>query len=184
MMDEEIKKIVKDQFYISDMPATFEVINGEVSVDGNCSWMSSYKATKLPIKFSKVTGSFFVNDQKIVTLVGSPETVGKTFGCSHNLITSLVGGPIEVGKNYYCDSNPHLVSLDGCPNTVGERFYCDWNENLPLLKLVRYTGVTIYYNDEVNDILYKYVGKKPLRQAIIQCQRELIDNGFEGNAKL
>jgi len=35
---------------------------------------------------------------------------------------------------------------------------------------------------EVQDILRKYIGKKPVRQAIIQCQRELIDAGYKDNA--
>jgi len=39
-------------------------------------------------------------------------------------------------------------------------------------------------NDTVGEIIKKYSGQKPLRQAIIQCQRELIDAGFEGNARL
>jgi hypothetical protein len=47
--------------------------------------------------------------------------------------------------------------------------------------LVRYKNIQTYDN-QVNAIIRKYINHKPLKEAILLCQKELIDNGFVGNA--
>ena len=53
-----------------------------------------------------------------------------------------------------------------------------------MLSLLKYGKLRILGNDQGNKIMKKYTGQKPLRKAIIQCHKELIDAGFAGNAKL
>jgi hypothetical protein len=71
--------------------------------------------------------------------------------------------------------------LEGAPKEVGGKFYLSWSKDLPLLRLVRYKNIEIF-NDQVNEIINKYCNHKPLKEAILLCQKELIDNGFVGNA--
>ena len=129
-----------------------------------------------------VGGEYWCINNELTTLSGSPE---KTHGffCSKNQLKSLEGGPLEVTKEFNCRENP-LTSLKGMPERVGEIFILGWNDNLPLLSLLKYNRVSVHFNNTVDDILEKYVGKKPLRPAIIQCQKDLIDAGFKGNALL
>jgi hypothetical protein len=47
--------------------------------------------------------------------------------------------------------------------------------------LVRYKKIETY-NSRVNAIINKYCNHKPSKEAILLCQKELIDNGFVGNA--
>jgi len=200
--------------------------------------------SSLPFKFGEVTELFRINNAGLTSLVGCPDSVGKTFSCQanklksldgcpqtvggwfechnneleslagcprkvenfycyDNQLTSLIGGPTEVSSEYDCSKN-FLTSLEGCPKIIPGGFLCndnnlssynglpdsvgfllcDWIENAPILSLLKYPSVNIDNNNVIELILHKYVGQKPLRQAIIKCQRELIDNGFEGNAKL
>ena len=72
----------------------------------------------------EVTGDFNCNGNSLISLKGSPHTVGKSFRCHSNNLTSLKGGPHTVGYDYYCDGN-NLRSLEGIPKTVGGYFYID-----------------------------------------------------------
>jgi hypothetical protein len=66
----------------------------------------------------------------------------------------------------------------------------DVTSNTPLLRYLRYPlllGPSSYVLPDrikmLNDIFAKYRTNKPLKQRMWQCQQELIDNGFEGNAR-
>ena len=160
---------------------TINIDNDIVNVDG---FLTLTRVTeKIPFQFGKVTGDFYIDYANLTTLVGCPKTVGGDFNCSDNELTSLVGGPKTVGGSYRCYDNP-ITSLDGLPDTVGKFFIINWNETIPLLKLVKFNYVDIFNKWSLTEIIQKHCGQKPLRQAIIQCQRELIDAGFKGNAKL
>jgi len=73
---------------------------------------------KLAIKFANVTGDFNCNNEKITSLVGSPEYVGGDFNCSKTKITSLEGAPKEVKGSFIC-SNTKITSLVGMPEYAG-----------------------------------------------------------------
>jgi len=166
---------------------------------------------KLPIKFEEASGNFSLSETKLTTLEGCPHTVLGTFSCASAKITSFIGGPKIVKGSYYASRN-NISSLEGLPTEVFR--YLDLerlpltsleflpkmvagtidftvNANLPLLRLLSYpltvifkvsgSGVSVH---EVMEIVEKYQNKKPLRQAIIQCQKELLDAGFAGNARL
>ena len=87
---------------------------------------------KLAIKFANVTGDFNCNNEKITSLVGSPEYVGGDFNCSKTKITSLEGAPKEVRGSFSC-TETKITSLEGAPNKVGMDFDCFYT-NITSLK--------------------------------------------------
>lgn len=89
--------------------------------------LNRHKLTKLPIKFNKVGGNFYCNDNELTTLEGSPKEVGGDFKCNENKLTSLEGGPEIVGGDFICRNN-QLTSLEGAPKKVGGDFYCRENQ--------------------------------------------------------
>jgi len=97
--------------------------DGTVDVDGNV-YLSDIKLTKLPLKFSKVSGYFDCSDNKLTSLEGSPHSVGD-FNCNNNKLTSLKGCPQSV-VNFECFYNK-LTSLEFCPQSVGGDFNCSIN---------------------------------------------------------
>jgi len=162
---------------------TINIDNDIVNINGFAT-LINIMINELPFQFGKVDYDFYCDNANLTNLKGCPHTVGNNFNCSHNELTSLEGGPHTVGEQYYCFNNTNLISLTGLPDTVGGEFRIDWNKNLPMLQLVKLNNVTIYNRASLTEIMGKYCGQKPLRQAIIQCQRELIDAGFKENARL
>ena len=117
--------------------------DGSIDVNGNVD-LSMKKLTKLPLKFNKVSGSFYCNNNQLITLEGSPREIGVHFHCSHNKLTSLEGGPKEVGRYFCCQYN-QLTSLEGGPKKVCGNFYCD-----------RYiSDIEPYIIEFLNDIIIK-----------------------------
>jgi len=168
---------------------TINDINGSpiVDVEGSVEpYTQSFHIEKLPFKFGKVE-SFIFNDVGLTTLIGSPQDVTSTFNVVNNKLSTLEGGPKTVGTYYFCNDNP-LMNLKGAPDTVGAEFQVSWQPELPLLSIVKYNDVYVFNNRRISNIIRKYCknarGDKPLRQAIIQCQKELLDAGFKGNATL
>jgi hypothetical protein len=100
--------------------------DGIVDVDGDV-YLSYKKLDKLPVRFGKVTGDFWCNNNQLTTLEGCPQTVVGSFLCYNNQLTSLEGCPQTVGAHFSCHSNK-LTSLEGCPQTVGAHFSCRSNK--------------------------------------------------------
>jgi hypothetical protein len=100
--------------------------DGTVDVDGDVN-LSYKKLDKLPVRFGKVTGYFWCDDNRLTTLEGCPQTVGAEFDCSYNQLTTLEGCPQTVGTEFDCSYN-QLTTLEGCPQTVGGGFYCNNNQ--------------------------------------------------------
>jgi len=103
--------------------------DGTIDVDGDVNLtkkLSGAGIYKLPLKFGKVSGSFYCWDNKLTSLEGSPSEVGN-FYCSDNQLTSLEGSPSEVGGDFHCQIN-QLTSLEGSPNRVGGNFNCYRNQ--------------------------------------------------------
>jgi hypothetical protein len=165
---------IKNYFQIKNYTITNELI----STDFNVALIKL--VTKLPVQFGHVNGNFYCSGNKLTSLKGAPQTLSGYFDCRDNQLTSLEGSPKSVGGGFYCDNNP-LISLEGAPQSVVGIFYLSFSENLPLLRLVRYQHVETF-NSQVNVIIRKYFNHKPLKEAILLCQKELIDNGFIGNA--
>ena len=106
--------------------------DGTVDVHGDV-FLFSEGLTKLPLKFGRVDGHFNCNDNKLITLEGSPREVGY-FNCSYNQLTTLEGSPREVTGNFYCNNN-QLITLEGGPISVGGNFYCGDNPIYSVYKL-------------------------------------------------
>lgn len=108
------------------------VINEDLSVDvyddviitpeNNC------KSLKyIPLKFGKITGSFFVRGQKLTSLYNCPYEVTEHFDCSENLLTSLEFCPEKVGNFFICNDN-QLTSLKYCPEYINGSLFCYNNQ--------------------------------------------------------
>jgi len=143
---------------------------------------------KIPFKFGTVTGGFSCDELGLTTLEGCPRIVGGHFTSEFNYIEDLTGGP-EVcnGATYSCGGNRHMTSLKGIPKTVLGNFYCTWNPALAILRILTIQPLfAATGKPEVDKIIVKYLydDSLPVRQKIILCQKELIDSGYKGNAKL
>src|SRR3990167_2174291 len=100
--------------------------NGTIDVNGDVD-LRSRNLSKLPFTFGKVTGYFLCNYNNLTSLIGAPESVGKSFYCRNNKLTSLAGAPKSVGRNFGCDDN-YLTTLFRAPESVGGDFWCDNNK--------------------------------------------------------
>ncbi len=100
--------------------------DGSIDVDDHVD-LSNRRLAKLPLKFGKVTGSFYCHENELTTLEGSPNEVGRNFSCGNNKLTTLEGGPNYVGGSFWCYSN-QLTTLEGGPNYVGGSFNCSSNK--------------------------------------------------------
>jgi hypothetical protein len=182
-----IKKVKKLPVQFGDVGGYFYCYNNQLtSLEGAPEFVggdfycANNQLTSLEGAPQSVGGYFYCNNNKLTSLVESPTKVGGNFVCYNNKLMSLAGAPQSVGGYFDCANN-QLTSLEGAPQSVGS-FYYDWSKDLSLLRLVRYKKVETYNNDQVNEIINKYCNHKPLKEAILLCQKELIDNGFIGNA--
>jgi hypothetical protein len=150
---------------------------------------------RLPIKFNHVTGMFIQRGGQLELLDGAPSTVGNSgFTVHNNKLTNLVGGPSIVDGEYIILNNP-LTSLDGLPTNCGAILLT--YKEMPMLRLlgIKFTGnrgqftnylIDLQYNDVVANIFNSHAIKlkhgKSVKLAIWECQKDLIDNGYEKNA--
>lgn len=108
---------------ISNELVKVRAINGNL----DCSYMD---LTELPRWFENieiVTGSMFINNNKLKTLQNCPHTVNKNFYCYNNNLVNLEGSPRIIGMDFNCNSND-LTSLKGAPDEIGNRFNCKNNK--------------------------------------------------------
>ncbi len=99
--------------------------DGTVDVDDDV-YLANFNLIKLPLKFGRVSGSFWCNDNKLNLLKGAPVFVGENFNCSGNGLASLEGSPMEIGGSLYCYNNK-LSDLRGCTPLIGESLMCSNN---------------------------------------------------------
>jgi len=124
-------KLNKEQIEFLDQFAkdrwTLNEKTGLVDIKGDFDCGRRGESSFKGIKFGVVTGCFDCSHNKLTSLVGAPQKVGRNFYCSNNKLTSLVGAPQKVGGNFDCDNNS-LTSLEGAPQEVGWSFDCDHNK--------------------------------------------------------
>lgn len=183
------------------------VINsdGTISTKGYVTLMNRVK--KLPVCFYEVEG-FDVGNMGLTSLQGSPKYVYSEFRCIANNLTTLEGGPDAVGEHYLCGFNQlkslkgapkkvlgslscvgnPLESLEGIPQEGLGRIALQYSSTLPLLRaLVAKEILFMHRVDEseppqkVQEIMNKYAGQG--KAAMFDCQKDLEDSGFEGNAR-
>ena len=99
--------------------------DGYIDVDWDVD-LSRKNLTKLPLKFNKVSGSFYCFSNQLTTLEGSPKEVGGSFYCFSNQLTTLEGCPKEIGGSFDCNNNK-LTTLEVGPIKVGGYFICHKN---------------------------------------------------------
>jgi hypothetical protein len=165
--------------------------DGAFDVDGSAT-LRLHKITRLPIRFH-IVDRFECSSNMLTTLDGSPKSCLR-FYFNHNLLTNLIGGPSKA--IIYDVIGNVLTSLDGLPEEV-KNFRMQHFPGTPLLKLLTLNikdggSIIIYKNDdewnpETTTIIEKYRSYinsgKGIKEAIWRCQKELIDEGFEGNAR-
>lgn len=105
-----------------------------------------FNFTKLPIKFSKVTGNFWCSKGNLFTLEGSPNHVGGDFTCYDSQLCTLEGGPSYVGGDFYCNNNK-ITTLRGGPSYVGGEFSCGGNQLISLEGGPKEVGGNFYCGD-------------------------------------
>jgi hypothetical protein len=94
--------------------------------DLNFTYMDLKSLTEIPIKFRKVSGYFWCDNNELISLEGSPLEVGGNLTCAKNQLMSLEGSPSAVGGYFDCSVN-NLISLEGAPLEVRGYFMCNNN---------------------------------------------------------
>ena len=134
----------------------------------------------------KVNGNFDVDgNTRLTSLVGGPEEVGGFYSCYDCDLTSLEGAPKKVGGVFDADGNKRLTSFSGIHKHIKEidgKFRCDSDLSGPVLGLLKIKKLqkVILKDWKLEDILNKYLPEGDL----IDCQQELIEAGYEEQAKL
>lgn len=130
--------------------------------------------------------TYLCDSNRLMSLEGCPKRIGRYFSCCFNNLTSLVGMPQFIRGGFDCYQNP-LTSLEGLAEHVGT-MRLSYSTDLPLLRLLKLSSDSSFQfvdtpegSLQVSEILRKYCDD-PSRTNILACQKELIDNGFEGNA--
>lgn len=123
--------------------------DGAIDVAGDVT-LTNKHLFELPLRFNKVSGSFYCMFNELSNLKGSPSIVGGNYDVSCNRLTSLqgmpnviagdfqcyendlstlLGGPIQVDGDVDCGDN-FFESLTGLPGKVGGCFRCYNNKLL------------------------------------------------------
>lgn len=162
--------------------------------------ISNYSSIDL-VGSPKVVDDFNCSNNKLTSLFGGPEIVNNTFDCVNNYLKTLEHGPSKCGV-LDCENNK-LTSLLGVSKHIQSHFFCsknaklidisniwdskivgivfiDLNVNMAILPLVKFISV-ITNNEPIEEILSKHLGDR--KQNIIDCQYDLIENGFEEHAR-
>jgi hypothetical protein len=133
---------------------------GLVSCTGDVGLQPELKHERLPVSFDRVDGDFWCHNNQLTTLEGGPTSVGGDFRCYHNQLTSLKGMPAVEGT-----------------------LWLSYSPTLPLLRCLLAKQVKFHpalRNKTIETILNKYAGQG--KRAMFECQKDLEDAGFEGNA--
>ena len=75
-----------------------------VDVKGNFDCSKQKRKSLSGVRFGKVSGDFYCENNNLTSLEGAPQEVGGKFDCRDNQLTSLVGAPQEVGEDFGCDA--------------------------------------------------------------------------------
>lgn len=123
----------------------------------------------------------------IKDLGGTFDYVSRDLVIKGTSLTNLKGGPNTVDRDVQIYDMPYLESLEGFPSSVGRTVKLTYMPNMGLLRLLVAQKVWLYSDDlpdesrAVENILNNYAGKG--KQALFDCQKDLEDAGFEGNAR-
>jgi hypothetical protein len=157
---------------------------GKITVLNNVFLWRSPPDGKLPVEFEAANFSMQIQNRNLTSLEGCPLTVRQNFYCSGNKLTTLLGGPKKVGGTYEASNNP-LENLDGLATEIGNTLYLPYHPQLPLLRAlvapqIVFANLSLDHKPPVA-IMKKYEGQG--KRALFDCQKELEDAGYEGNAR-
>jgi len=155
----------------------------------------------------EVGNTYDCSRNKLFSLKGMPHVIKGNFWCTYNMLTSFDGCGRRIEGNLYCGNNMLLTSLEGGPSYVGKSVHLNDCPKLTslqnihihfpevhdsfnlthtglrghMLGLLRVRGLKhVILNDaELSAILSKYLGGN-----ILDCALELIEAGYEEQAKL
>jgi hypothetical protein len=141
---------------------------------------------KLPVVFGEFHASLVFRECGLVSLEGCPRKVRGRFVSLNNQLTNLVGGPKIVGGRLWITQSRPLVSLDGFPDRVWEYARLDYDPRLPLLRTLNCDDGLMLLPDtaetrRMEEIIATYKGQG--RRGMFAAKKELIEAGFEGNAR-
>ncbi len=78
--------------------------NNKIEYNGDVD-LSNKGLTEIPFEFEKVIGSFYCNNNQLISLKGSPNIVSGNFYCYNNQIISSGEINYNVSGNFYCHNN-------------------------------------------------------------------------------
>ena len=156
---------------------------------GNNLELTSLEGAPTEIVGPVKTAFFCCYCNKLPSLQYAPVKVDGSFDCSVNLLTSLKYSPTSVGCDFECEENK-LTSLEGIHKQIKKikgKFYAPDNKlESHLLGLILIDGITRIEidNKDIEEILNRHLQQTNKKLAMLQCQQELIDAGFEEAAQL
>ena len=119
---------IGDYHLIHDWLEKYEInnysINADMSIDVGRSVdftnRGHYIYDNLPeyINFNVVDGNFWIYQNGLLSLRGSPKKTTGSFSCSQNSLTSFEYAPEYIGKDFFCYRN-NFTSLDFFPKYIG-----------------------------------------------------------------
>jgi hypothetical protein len=129
----------------------------------------------------KIFNRFNVSDNRLENFIGGPSKV-MDYIANYNPLTSIEGAPIEVTNIFDITSNDrYLISLNFPKEFHYGTIIVKYQKNLHVLPLLRLPKFIID-NRTVEKIIKDCQLIKPFKQAVLTCQKMLIDAGFVGNA--
>ncbi len=193
-MNNKVDIALVDEYFHYSGDITIE--NNIVNITGRCIVKGSKQVitSHLPFKFGKIGTYLSIGNMGLVSLDGCPDHVQR-IGCDRNNLTSLIGCTTKL-TSISISNNP-LTSLDGLPELT-EYIILTLTKNLPILRLIL---IPSNVNLDIANFKHEYkfngehlkniiednrqlIDQGDNRKSIIlKCQKELIENGFIGNAR-
>ena len=160
------KQFITENTQFQDIINRIEIVNGQKTIQGNVD-LSDLNLTELPnLSDVVVIGDFFcAYNNKLTTLQGAPQYIGRNFHCHNNNLTTLQGSPEYVKGDFYCSYNK-LTILQGAPKFVGGNFHCNNNNLTTLQGAPNYVGGT-FKTDKFSDADYrKYIENRKMKEEL------------------
>ena len=136
-----------------------------------------------------IYGKFSCNSLELTTLRGGPSSVSGNFNCRNNQLTSLEGAPSSIGGLFAGEINK-ITSLHDIHKIINLMNGGIYLANNPITScvlgvlLIKGCGYLQLDNFQVQQIINKYLPNHRGFSAVIDCQSELLDAGYDEYAKL
>ena len=83
---------------------TYNPVTELVDVKGDFDCSKQKRKSLSGVRFGKVSGDFYCENNNLTSLEGAPQEVDLDFNCRYNSLTSLEGAPQVVGGDFICDA--------------------------------------------------------------------------------